>query len=75
MKGGQMVTVLVDGEQVFGAASGEVYAFDVATGGLLWHNSLPGFGMNIASLATVGSNSGVLLQQRALQQQQSSSGA
>lgn len=71
MKGSQMVSVLVDGDQVFGAASGEIYAFDATTGHLLWHNSLPGFGINLASLATVGSSSRALLQQKALQDQQS----
>jgi hypothetical protein len=73
MTGGQMVTLLVDGDQVFATASGEVFAFNAITGEMLWHNSLPGMGLNLASLATTAGSSSALLQQARLKQQQDSS--
>ena len=57
LKGGQFVSVLLDGSRVLAATKGEVFCLDAATGQILWHNSLPGMGWGIVSMATVSGTS------------------
>src|SRR5512137_643718 len=50
-RGSSFVPIVVDGSRVFAASGGEVTCLDAATGALLWHNPLKGFGMGYAMLA------------------------
>jgi outer membrane protein assembly factor BamB len=51
------VNLLLDGDRVLAASKGEVYCLDGATGQVLWHNSLPGRGYGIVSMAMTGGTS------------------
>jgi outer membrane protein assembly factor BamB len=57
LKGGQFVTLLVDGRRVFASTAGEIFCLDAHSGAQLWHNKLPGMGLGLASLATAGASS------------------
>ena len=50
-RGSSFVPIVVDGDRVLAASGGEVTCLDAATGALLWHNPLKGFGMGYAMLA------------------------
>jgi outer membrane protein assembly factor BamB len=57
LKGGQFVSVLLDGSRVLASTKGEVFCLDAATGQILWHNSMPGMGWGIVSMATINGTS------------------
>jgi outer membrane protein assembly factor BamB len=57
LKGGDFVTVLVDGDRVFAGAWGEIFCLDAANGNLLWHDPLKGFGRGLVSIATENASS------------------
>ena len=46
--------IVQQGERLYAASSGEVSCLDAASGKLLWHNPLKGFGSGYASLAGAG---------------------
>lgn len=46
------VTVHVHGPHVYAAAAGEITCLDAATGAVRWHNTLEGYGVGFATLAT-----------------------
>jgi outer membrane protein assembly factor BamB len=46
------VTVLWDGEALLAANAGEVWRLDPASGEVMWHNELKGFGRGLVSLAS-----------------------
>ena len=50
-RGSSFVPIVVDGARVFAASGGEVTCLDAATGAVVWHNPLKGFGMGYAMLA------------------------
>jgi outer membrane protein assembly factor BamB len=47
LKRNSYITVLVRPNAVFGAASGELFCLDPATGAIRWRNGLPGLGTGI----------------------------
>jgi glucose dehydrogenase len=52
LRGSDYVSVLWDGEALVAANSGEVWRLDPATGAMIWHNGLKGFGRGMVSLAS-----------------------
>ena len=52
LKGGDFVTVLWDGENLFAANNGEVFRLDPASGGILWQNPMKGLRTGVVSLAS-----------------------
>jgi outer membrane protein assembly factor BamB len=59
LKGASFVTVLVDGGQVFAGTQGEIFCLDGATGKILWHDGLKGYGFGLLSIATKNGSSGI----------------
>jgi outer membrane protein assembly factor BamB len=49
--GSSFVPVVQEGDRVYAASGGEVSCLDCATGKVLWHNTMKGFGMGFAALA------------------------
>ena len=52
LKGGDFVTVLWDGENLFAANNGEVFRLDPVSGTIIWANPLKGLRQGVVSLAT-----------------------
>jgi outer membrane protein assembly factor BamB len=52
-KGSGYVTLLLDGDRLIASVMGYTYCLDPATGNQLWFNELSGFGLGVASLASV----------------------
>jgi outer membrane protein assembly factor BamB len=50
-RGMSFVPVVVAGSRVFASSGGEVTCLDAATGAILWHNPLKGYGVGYAMLA------------------------
>jgi outer membrane protein assembly factor BamB len=50
-RGSTFCPVIVEGSRVFATSGGEITCLDAATGGLLWHNALKGYGVGYAMLA------------------------
>lgn len=50
------VTLLLDGDRLIASVNGYLHALDALTGRHLWSNDLPGFGVGVASLASVNGN-------------------
>ncbi len=48
------VSVLVQGDVIFAGGSGHLFCLEAASGRILWHNPLKGFGHNDISLAMNG---------------------
>jgi outer membrane protein assembly factor BamB len=44
-------TVSVNGSRVYAGAGGEVFCLDIATGEILWRNSLKGLGLGIVAFS------------------------
>jgi outer membrane protein assembly factor BamB len=53
------VTLLLNGDRLIVSVNGYLHALDALTGRLLWSNDLPGFGVGVASLASVRGGSSV----------------
>lgn len=51
LKGGDFVTVLWDGENLFAGNHGEVFRLDPASGTVVWHNPMKGLRTGVVSLA------------------------
>jgi hypothetical protein len=52
LKGGDFVTVLWDGENLFAANNGEVFRLDPASGAVVWTNPMKGLRKGVVSLAS-----------------------
>ena len=52
LEGGDFVTVLWDGENLFAANHGEVFRLDPASGAIVWKNPMKGLRTGVVSLAT-----------------------
>ena len=50
-RGSSFVPIVVEGSRVIAVSGGEVTCLDAATGRLLWHNPLKGYGMSYAMIA------------------------
>jgi hypothetical protein len=50
-KGTSFVPLIQEGERLFAASGGEVTCLDAASGAILWHNVLKGFGTGYVALA------------------------
>jgi outer membrane protein assembly factor BamB len=55
--GQQHMTLLPDRDRLIVSAGGYIYCLDPQTGGEHWHNPLTGFGIGVATLATIRSHS------------------
>ena len=53
---GDFVNILLDGDFLFAATSGEVYCLDAGTGTVLWKNPMRGMGLGVVTLLTGGSS-------------------
>lgn len=53
LKGGDFVTVLWDGENLFAANNGEVFRLDPASGAIVWKNPMKGLRTGVVSLASL----------------------
>lgn len=53
LKGGDFVTVLWDGENLFAANNGEVFRLDPASGVIVWTNPMKGLRTGVVSLASL----------------------
>jgi len=53
-RGSSFVPIIQEGDRLYAASGGEVSCLDSATGTVLWHNQLKGFGMGYAALAGGG---------------------
>ena len=54
LKGYDFVNLILEGEDLFAAARGEVFCLDPETGSIRWNNSMPGFGWGLVTIATPG---------------------
>ena len=52
LKGGDFVTVLWDGKNLFAANYGEVFRLEPASGSILWKNEMKGLRTGVVSLAS-----------------------
>lgn len=52
LRSSDYVSVLWDGESLFGSNSGEVWRLDPQSGQVIWHNELKGLGRGLVSLAS-----------------------
>ena len=52
--GAGYVTLLVDGSLLIASVSGYTYGLDARTGEQLWFNELKGYGVGVASIASMG---------------------
>jgi outer membrane protein assembly factor BamB len=52
LTGSAFVSLLAEQNRVFAGTKGEVFCLDAATGKLLWHDGLKGYGFGLVSLAT-----------------------
>jgi glucose dehydrogenase len=52
--GSGYVTLLVDGNLLIASVSGYTYGLDAKTGEQIWFNDLKGYGVGVASIATLG---------------------
>jgi outer membrane protein assembly factor BamB len=50
-RGSSFVPIVVEDDCVFAVSGGEITCLDGATGELVWHNPLKGFGMGYAMIA------------------------
>jgi outer membrane protein assembly factor BamB len=64
------VTLILDKDRLIVSVNGYIYAIDPATGEELWENPLKGFGLGIASLASVYNPSSPVFQAQASHAQQ-----
>jgi outer membrane protein assembly factor BamB len=72
LKGYDFVNVVLDGEELFATAAGEIFCLDPLTGDALWHNPLTGFGTGLATIATaagIGSEPMAVLAEKQRQNQ------
>lgn len=53
-KGASFVPIVHDGQKLYAASGGEVSCLDAASGEVLWHNPLKGYGTGYAALAGAG---------------------
>jgi outer membrane protein assembly factor BamB len=51
-KGSYFVNVVLQDGAVLATCSGEIFCLDPLTGIMMWHNSLKGYGMGLATIAT-----------------------
>ena len=54
LKGGEFVNVVLDGNNLYATARGEVFCLDPNTGIIRWHNPLKGYGWGLVSIAGEG---------------------
>ncbi len=54
LKGGEFVNVVLDGNNLYATARGEVFCLDPQTGIIRWHNPLKGYGWGLVSIAGEG---------------------
>ncbi len=54
LKGGEFVNVVLDGNNLYATARGEMFCLDPQTGSIRWHNPLKGYGWGLISLAGEG---------------------
>jgi hypothetical protein len=60
--GAGYVTLLVDGNLLIASVSGYTYGLDARTGDQLWFNELKGYGVGVASIASMGGSTSQVLQ-------------
>lgn len=53
-RGSSFVPIVHEGDRIYASSGGEVCCLDAATGAMLWHNPLKGFGTGYAALAGAG---------------------
>jgi outer membrane protein assembly factor BamB len=75
LKGGQMVTMLVEQNRIFASTQGEVFCLDRRSGAQIWRNNLPGMGWNLVCLATLTNNNSLGLQQQGFKKKQDDAAA
>ncbi|MDB6109538.1 MAG: Pyrrolo-quinoline quinone [Pedosphaera sp.] len=51
LKGSGFVQLVLDGDQLYATAQGEVFCLNPATGDPRWNNPLKGYGLGLASIA------------------------
>jgi outer membrane protein assembly factor BamB len=56
LRSSSLVSLLHDGPHVFAVSSGEISCLAAATGAILWHNPLKGYGRGFAILAGAASD-------------------
>jgi len=54
LKGSDFVNVVLDGDNLYAAAHGEISCLDPRTGAIRWHNPLKGRGWGLVSVAAEG---------------------
>lgn len=73
--GDDFVTVLADTTRVYAHTRGEMFCLDLATGAILWQDSLSGLGYGIASIALPGSSAPQAAVIAQIRRQQEASGS
>ena len=59
LKGGDFVNVHLDGDRLIATTKGEIFCLDARSGVHVWHNSLPGLGLGLVTVATSSGSSPV----------------
>jgi outer membrane protein assembly factor BamB len=76
LKGSAFVCLMVDDGHVFAGTQGEAFCLDAATGQILWHDGLKGYGYGMLSIATAkGSSDSPVAAAEADRRQQETSSA
>jgi outer membrane protein assembly factor BamB len=53
VKGSNFVNVVLQNDAVLASCDGEIFCLDPLTGNACWHNPLKGFGIGLATIATL----------------------
>lgn len=77
LRGSDFVNLIRDDVFLYATTIGEAFCLDPTTGEIRWHNTLKGYGTNLASLLAAGGaqQQAVLLAEEKARQEQSSASA
>ena len=69
LKGSDFVNLVVDGAELYASSQGEIFRLHPQTGAILWHNTMPGFGWGLMTIAAPASQVAPLGESDRLQKQ------
>jgi len=64
LKGGDLVNVVLDGDELYAATKGELFRLDPRSGAVIWNNTMPGFGWGMMTIGSAGLQQAVALAEK-----------